>query len=131
MLDKKEYQAMKTNLTIYENWSEQFKQPNGWTVIPKAAIPPVRLSNDDRSEIEHYEFFHNPPDKYLLYVNENTSLGTTWTGQKLGRVYFGNAYRSNFGDKRQTINFVGINGKRYHGTYYKDAGNYARIKAYV
>jgi hypothetical protein len=35
------------------------------------------------------------------------------------------------GDKRQPIDIYAINGKKYHGTYYKSSGDYARVKLYA
>lgn len=88
------------------------------------------VNNDLRSKVEVYEFILDKPANYFLYISEDTQTATTWTGSKLGHVHFGREYRSNFGDKRQPIDIFGINGVKYHGIYYKDAGNYARIKAY-
>jgi hypothetical protein len=76
-----------------------------------------------------FEFVANPPDKYFLYISEADRTATTWTGEKLGDVSFGREFRDNFGGKRQPINVRAVNGKTYHGTYYKSSGNYARIRA--
>lgn len=85
-------------------------------------------TNEERSAVEVYEFVTNPPDKYFLYINCTKRIATTWTGDKLGDVSFGSEYRDNFGGKRVPITVYAINGKRYHGTYYKSSGDYARIK---
>lgn len=85
-------------------------------------------TNEERSAVEVYEFVTNPPDKYFLYINCTKREATTWTGDKLGTVGFGNDYRDNFGGKRVPITVYAINGKKYHGTYFKSAGDYARIK---
>jgi len=87
------------------------------------------VDNDLRSALEVYEFIHDKPEKYFLYIDEKKTEAITWTGQKLGSVWFGREFRDNFGGKRQPITVCGINGVKYAGTYYKSSGNYARIKA--
>jgi hypothetical protein len=87
-----------------------------------------------RKEVEGWKA--NPPDKYFLYIQDTGGKGpwhlegqaTTWTGDILGTVRFGREYRSNFGDKRVPVVVFGNNGVKYHGTYYKSAGDYARIR---
>lgn len=86
------------------------------------------INNDVRSAIEVYEFVCDPPKNYFLYVNEKTRKATTWTGQDLGNIVFGNSWKSNLGDLRMNVTVHAINGQVYAGTYYKGAGSYARIK---
>lgn len=96
------------------------------------------VSNEERSAVEVYEFAHNIPDKYFLYVKRDSApypggkpgygIATTWTGDKLGDVIFGTSFRSNFGDTRVPIRMRGINGRWYVGTYYESAGDYARVR---
>ena len=88
------------------------------------------VNNALRSALEVWEFVHDIPTTYFLYINEKERKATTWTGQNLGNVSFGSSSRSNFGDERVPISVYAINGKKYHGTYYKSAGDYARIKLF-
>lgn len=89
------------------------------------------VTNELRSKIETWEFINDKPERYFIYIDEKEKVATTWMGDKLGSVvYFGREYRSNMGDKRQSVDIAAINGIKYYGTYYKDAGSYARIKAY-
>lgn len=141
--NENEYLMLKNREVIYNKWAEQYKQKNGWTVIPVDAIPPVKFDNDDRSAMEVWEWKHNPPEKYFLYITETKNnpvgfpyekplwIATTWTGQKLGNVRYGAEFHCwGFGRRstRQSITVYGNNGVRYYGTYYKSSGNYARIK---
>ena len=87
-------------------------------------------SNTIRSKWEVRQFKRNKPSKYFLYICEKTKTATTWTGEKLGRVDFGVKYQDNFGGSRIPIDVFGINGIKYHGTYYQSAGDYARITAF-
>lgn len=91
---------------------------------------PPNITNEQKSEVEIYEFINNPPDKYFLYIDEKKAIATTWMGDRLGNVTFGRAYRTGFGDTRVPIDVYGINNIKYHGIYYKSAGDYARITAY-
>ena len=95
-----------------------------------ADVPTV--TNEERSAIEVYEFCQTPPDRYFLYISfpefGKPGIASTWTGENLGAVTFGRSFRSSFGDKRVPIRIDAINGKAYSGTYYSDAGNYARVK---
>lgn len=136
MITKKEYENLKETESIYNSWSKQFKQKNGWTVIPANIAPPVNFGNSERSKIEVYEFVKEKPNKYFLYVRKysctNTNYGEaiTFIGDNLGSVRFGREYKSSFGDIRQNITVKAINGCKYYGIYYKSSGDYARIKKY-
>jgi len=90
------------------------------------------VTNEEISAAEVYQFINDPPDKYFVYINEERHEATTWIGEKLGHVTGLSQIpkRSNFGDFRVYIDVYGINGKKYHGVYYKSAGDYARIKMY-
>lgn len=86
------------------------------------------LTNDERSQIEVFEFVNEPPSRYFLYINEKDGMATTWMGENLGSVYFGSPFRSNMGDTRVPVTIRAINGRMYTGTYYKSAGDYARVR---
>jgi hypothetical protein len=111
-------------------WVDSIRGKNGWASYrpedKPAHVPDV--TNEERSALEVFEFCSNPPDKYFLYVNQDNKAATTWTGDLLGHVRFGREYRDNFGGKRQPVWIRGINGKHYHGTYFKSSGNFARIR---
>lgn len=86
------------------------------------------INNELRSKIEVWQFLHEKPKEYFLYISEKNKNATTWMGDNLGSVSFGKEHTSNFGDKRQHVTVFGINGIKYYGTYFKSSGNYARIK---
>jgi hypothetical protein len=105
---------------------------------PEAAglNPPT---NEERSALEVFDFVTNPPERYFIYVTRpkvqagytlgfQRTIATTWTGEKLGEAYLGGKFVSNFGDERYSITVRGINGKKYIGTYFAGAGDYARIR---
>jgi hypothetical protein len=93
--------------------------------LPEYIHPPT---NDERSAIEVFEFCRNKPERYFLYINADKHVATTWTGKFLGDVTFGKAWRDNFGGMRVSVRIRAINGCQYTGTYFKTAGDYARVR---
>lgn len=98
----------------------------------------ARLTNEERSALELYDFCTDPPARYFLYIRMDDDKGqgfyrqgiaTTWMGDMLGRATFGPSWRSNFGDHRRAVRIRAVNGRTYVGTYYYDAGDYARVRA--
>lgn len=88
-----------------------------------------KVTNEERSAAELFYWHNEKPSKYFLYINTDKKIATTWIGEELGRVSFGREYCGNMGDKRQSVRVYGVNGQTYSGTYYKGAGDYARVKA--
>lgn len=132
MLTETQYFELKSRNDAYEKWR------NGRTCVKTDEIPVIlNVTNDERSALEVYEFCQNPPERYFLYIKLNPNgytgygsshMATTWTGEYLGDVQFGRTFKSSFGDTRVSITVAAINGRKYHGTYYKSAGDYARVK---
>lgn len=126
-----EYKIALGKLSAYQTAANEYMKANKTNGIPAetcATFPYANeVSNEMRSAIELYEFMNNPPDKYFLYIDEDKAIATTWTGQQLGSVTFGKEYKSNMGDKRQSVSIWAVNGHTYYGTYYKSSGNYAHI----
>jgi hypothetical protein len=125
-ISKPEYERLKKLHEEHEKWR------GGRSSYPVDSVPEhLRITNEQRSQIEVYEFVNNPPDTYFLYISEKDRVATTWTGDKLGVVLFGSEYESPaFGrpSKRVPVKIKAINGFTYNGTYYKSAGDYARVK---
>jgi len=90
----------------------------------------AQVTNEERGQVEVFEWDRDKPDRYFLYIREATREAVTWMGDVIGRVIFGDEYKDNFGGVRRSIVVTGTNGIRYHGTYFKSAGDYARITAY-
>jgi len=94
-----QYQEVVLRKSQYNQWAKQYQKKSGWTVIPVNVIPPVKFDNDDRSALEVWEWKHNPPDRYFLYVHENATPpdgfpyekpiweAQTWTGRRLGQYW--------------------------------------------
>lgn len=129
MITKEQYDDIMAREAVREQFCKDHKR--GYITAEEAKTLP-RVTNEEISAAEVYQFINDPPDKYFLYINEERHEATTWIGEKLGNVtgLFQTPKRSNFGDFRVYIDVYGINGKKYHGVYYKSAGDYARIKMY-
>lgn len=126
-ISKEEYTRLVDLFARFEVWR------NGRNSYPADSVPDdVRITNEQRSQIEVYEFVNNPPKKYFLYVNPEKRIVTTWMGDILGNITFlGLPYKCPaFGwpSTRQNLTFRGINGKNYTGIFYKSSGDYARVK---
>lgn len=133
-MTEKEYISAKAQLLAYTDASEKWMTENKTRGIPgdvREQFPFADVvTNELRSQIEVYEFMHEKPEKYFAYVNGVSGQLTTWTGEPLGTVsWWGTEWRSNMGDARQAITVNAINGVKYFGTFYKGAGDYARLKA--
>jgi hypothetical protein len=134
MITKQEYNKLKKQYDFYQSERERLFLGRNRLDKEMQAQLPESCTNDEISSIEVYEFVNNPPDKYFGYIKtpEIGNMGEmiTWTGENLGSVLLWNTWRSNFGDTRVSIDVWGINGIKYHGFYYKSAGDYCRIQAY-
>ena len=134
MITETEYKLIRAKIDTYEaSKARLYPCKNCFTPemienIVREANCGSSPTNEERSAVEVYEFVHDAPDRYFVYVNKDTKEATTWTGDKLGAVVFGREYRDNFGGKRIPITVFAINGTKYHGTYYASSGDYARIK---
>lgn len=132
-MDYESYCIARDMLNAYEKAAAKYRKKHKTNGIPAkvcARFPYAEsVSNELRSAIEVYEFMRDKPEKYFLYIDEKTGRAITWMRETLGAVIFGREYRAVFGDKRQAVTIRAVNGVLYAGTYYKSAGNYARIKA--
>ena len=132
MITKEEYNELTYKYNLYHSERNRLFVGKNYVDKEMALQLPESVSNDKISAIEVYEFVNDPPERYFAYINEKDKTMTTWTGDILGKVLglWSLGWRSNFGDIRVSIEVIGINGKRYHGTFYKSAGDYCRIKSY-
>ncbi len=126
-----QYKRLKSRLAEFEAWRNG--RSSYKTEDVPASIPQV--SNEERSQIEVYEFVHNPPARYSLYIklDGRKFTATTWTGDVLGSGEIGREYEvpafGGWPSKRVSLpSFKAINGKHYSGTFYKSSGDYARVK---
>lgn len=68
-------------------YAEQFRQRNGWIVIPAdAAAHPdyAAAGNDMRGRVEQFELLRDLPDSFCAYASEGQV--SVWTGLPLGRL---------------------------------------------
>ena len=108
----------------------------GWVSYdPKdPAIPPFvrnQPSNEERGELEVFEFVRDRPDRYFAYYSDDWRELRAWPGQKLGDItYRGPIYRTGFGGAAQMrhIRARAITGDDYAGTCAVSGGTYCRLK---
>lgn len=117
---------------LLQLYHEQENWRNGRTSY-KSDECPIRLTNDDISKIEVYEWLNDPPKRYTLYIDLPKRTATTWTGDTLGKITrVGPTKRtSGYASCRwNSINIEGTNNLSYYGRFYPDSGDYCHIKAH-
>lgn len=153
LISARQAKAWRARADRYAQWSAQFVKPNGWTVISKdeqkTCPRNARMTNEQRGKLEQFEVWNDKPQHLFAYVSfherevfsrankparETRDIRATdearvkvWTGDMLGFGTCGKVYRSNFGDRRASINVM-IAGEHYSGTAYIDAGDYCRLR---
>lgn len=142
MITLERYQELRRKIATFDAWVDSQRNPrNGWASYREQDVPNhlPRVSNDERSQVEVYEFVQQRPDKYFVYVARNKCAPgvvdnkvtlTTWTGQVLGYGFLGRRYETGAGLRRSVrypVRFTAINGDKYKGIYYASAGDYARV----
>ena len=141
MITHAQYEDIASRLTAFQAWIDTSslvaRTKRGWTRYKPEDVPPTcRVSNEECSSLEVWDFCHDKPARYFAYVHMDTQregrgLGslTTWTGEILATITrIGARWRSNFGDTRQMLYATGINGLRYLATSYVSAGDYCRMR---
>ena len=73
-------------------YAQQFRQKNGWIVIPaEAAKHPEYAACDNamRGRVERYELLRDLPDRFIAYFTAPGGVGrvTTWPGDELGKAW--------------------------------------------
>lgn len=107
----------------YEAWAVQFRQSNGWTVIPTSVKAPVnaRMTNKQRSALELLRFRSQSSNVWTVYDHtdglDSRGTVTTWMGDVLGRVTSRRFYRGGFGARMCFVRFTGIDGREWAGRY--------------
>ena len=126
-------------------WLRSIKR-NSYKTEELEAAGLLPVSNEETSALEVFEFIRDEPERYFGYVKcpefsgarasfaaysalyGRTGEFTTWTGDKLGVVQFGRAWRDNFSGIRVPISVKAITGDLYHGYYYASSGDFARVR---
>lgn len=138
MITENTYLTLKSRYERFQTWVDSIRSESGWASYTPEEIPddikPCHLSNEQIAEINEYEFFNFPPEKYFTYVLNTGSkdkLVGTFTGKPLGKIiYLGTKFKTGSFPcaERQYIKFVGINGFTYGGWFYCGSGDYCRVK---
>lgn len=138
MISRRTYDRLRYKIEAHERARkaydpEGYRRGRGYDARDMKAIEEMSgvawPTNEERSQVEVYEFFHDPPDRYFVYVDPQFKKVRTWMGDVLGDILWtGSEYRSPMGDRRRNIRVLGINGVMYSGTCYVSAGDYCRIR---
>jgi hypothetical protein len=89
-IDESTYQEERRLVSLDREWSRQFIQPNGWTVIPADAKRPAEIAavdNEMRGRVEQYELLTELPERISAYIGSDGRSVTVWTGLPLGSAY--------------------------------------------
>lgn len=138
MLTATEYETTRQALDAFESWRGDRRSYHPDEIPPD--VP--RVTNEQRSAVELYEFNRDKPERYFVYVRypsiergKRPHYGarvelTTWTGELLASGNCGAAFRDNFGGWRVPLSATCVDGSGvvYNGTAFYSAGDYARIK---
>lgn len=127
-----QYKRERRAIAAYEKWAEQYRQRNGWTVIPAGEKPrgiARTVDNAMRSRVERFRIFTEQPQELCAYIGDNEPNGigidrqigrsypvTVWTGEPIGRATIGKQWRvrSHWGTHMCQI-YARINGREYTG----------------
>lgn len=105
-------------------YAQQFRQPNGWTVIPgDAELHPDYAACDNamRGRVERFEILRDIPDKFTAYLESGKPDGigsrlavTCWPGDLLGYAVVNSiGPRRGWACERQRYGRAWINGREY------------------
>lgn len=116
-IDESTYQEERRLVSLDQEWSRQFVQPNGWTVIPADAKRPAEIAavdNEMRGRVEQYELLTELPAEFGAYIGSDGRSVTVWTGLPLGSAYVVSSWRNGYGTKLFAYRAT-IGGREYAG----------------
>jgi hypothetical protein len=118
VIGESQYREERRLVDLDSQWSEQFRKPNGWTVITaeEQKTRPEELAAVDnamRGRVEQYELLNNPPESFAAYIGSDGRSVTVWTGLKLGTATATGSWRSGYGTLTQYV--CRIAGREYRG----------------
>ncbi len=143
VISRETYNDLRAKINAFDQYVDEHfrkgRKKQGWAVYAPGDVPLPSVSNEQRSQVELYEFCHNRPSQYVCYIKldgpkAKTFTAVTWGGDTLGRGVLlkprmVKLNQSTIAARRWGINFAGINGLNYEGTYYSDKGDFAKVKA--
>ncbi len=137
LISEEQAEDIRRREKLARSWLQKNRSGRGGWVSydPKdPKLPPSvhrQPTNDERSELEMFEFTRNRPDRYFAYYDQTMSKVTTFTGQKLGDITWkGQIYKTGWGQgaRKQRVRVRAITGDTYAGPCELDAGTYCRLR---
>lgn len=133
IITEAEFHQLSNKMKSFDAWvdANHRDKRTGWASYPSdvAKAREDYVDNDHRGLVEEYRWIHCPPDRAFLYPGDTTNgkqVVTNWTGIIFGEIiHRGANWRSNFGDRRESIRMRGTNGHTYAGTIYE---TYIRLR---
>lgn len=143
-----EYDTLKIKQIAFSCWlDERGQRPYRDDEVPAHLRD---FGNQQRSDIEIYEWHRDKPAKYFAYyrfdqveaqgfslapgavnrpfVDLPCGLITNFMGVELGRFTLGTKWHDNFGGRRFSFRMEGTNGCTYSGFGVLDSGTYVRMR---
>jgi hypothetical protein len=86
-----------------------------------------------QKEVKRFKTNRTPGPYFAYYTNPGSDFITTWMGDTLAKVtYLGPEYTCPafgcFPSKRRNFRAIGIDGRKWFGTYFVSSGDYVRMK---
>ena len=85
-------------------------------------------TNEERGQLEVYEFMTNPPDKFYAFYSDDMRHIKTFMGEIIGDIVHRGAERRPMGGRVVSVRVRGINGATYAGTCNMSSGTYCLLK---
>ena len=97
-------------------------------VIISAMAGTRDTTNDEKAQIEDYEWRVFPPSRYFGYYDKAMTKITGFMGNLLGRIVYKGPVTRAFSGKRQNVTVRGTNNVMYSGICNLTGGTYCRLK---
>ena len=137
MISRERYLKLREMTRRYEAARKKFdpkryQRGGGYDVKDRTIISAMAghrdTTNEEKSQIEDFEWRMYPPSRYFAYYDSAMTKITGFMGNVLGRIIWKGSVTRAFGGKRQNITIVGTNNVMYAGVCNLTGGTYCRLK---
>jgi len=137
MISRERYLKLREMTRRYEAARKKFdpkryQRGGGYDVKDRTIISAMAghrdTTNEEKSQIEDFEWRMYPPSRAFGYYDAAMTKITGFMGNVLGRIIWKGSVTRAFGGKRQNITIVGTNNVMYAGVCNLTGGTYCRLK---